>query len=209
MDSPSHNGILDNDSALQKQYRLPKTKIGTDSFVAVQLLEKKKTLDSASIKFMAETVAGSFSFSILDSANTLWLVKGDSPLAIVHLPKYNLYIYASTEEILYKALVDTKLFQEVKNGNFEEIQIRGGDILNILPDGTLVWDRFDYREHFGGRHWYDYDMMGDYAYSGSQMHIDDLKMVAAYQGYSEDEIDELLANGFSLDEIEEYIYCQE
>ena len=71
-----HNGILDNDTILKKEYKLPKTKIGTDSYVAVQLLEKKKQLNLDNIKSMAETVSGSFAFTILDSDNTLWLFIG-------------------------------------------------------------------------------------------------------------------------------------
>ena len=34
-------------------------------------------------------------------------------------------------------------------------------------------------------------------------------MVAAFQGYSEDDIDKLLNDGFTPEEIEEYIYCYE
>ncbi len=112
----AHNEVLMNDTDLRKQYRLPKSKIETDSYIAVQLLEHKKKLNAESIKFMAETVEGSFSFSILDSNNTIWLVKGDSPLSLIHFPDLKLYIYASTEEILWKALIETDLFYHLKNG---------------------------------------------------------------------------------------------
>lgn len=70
---------------------------------------------------MAEKIKGSFAFSILDTDNTLWLVRGDSPLSLIHIPKYKLYVYASTDEILYKALVDTKLFAEIKQAAFKDI----------------------------------------------------------------------------------------
>ena len=33
-----HNGVLSNDKSLRKELRLPKTKIETDSYIAVQLL---------------------------------------------------------------------------------------------------------------------------------------------------------------------------
>ena len=118
----AHNGVLTNDCELRKELRLPHTKIETDSFIAVQLIEKKKILGSESIKFMAEKIKGSFAFSILDSDNTLWLVRGDGPLSLIRIPKYKLYVYASTDEILFKALVDTKLFAEIKKGAFEEIK---------------------------------------------------------------------------------------
>ena len=197
----AHNGVLMNDRELKKQYNLPKTKIETDSYVAVQLIEKKKILDSESIKFMAEATEGSFAYSILDSDNTLWLVRGDSPLSLIHIPKYKLYVYASTDEILYKALVDTKLFEEIKRGKCEEIPINSGDILNILPDGAIVYDKFNYTDYsYFKCNWWDCDME-------RKTYVDDLKMVAGYYGYSQEDIDELLAGGFTPEEVEEFIYC--
>ncbi len=38
----AHNGIITNDDILRKEHKLPKTKIETDSYIAVQLLEYKK-----------------------------------------------------------------------------------------------------------------------------------------------------------------------
>ena len=196
----SHNGVLINDADLKKQYHLPKTKIATDSYISVQLLEKKKQLNVDSVKFMAESISGSFAFSILDSADTLWLIRGDSPLSLVHLPKYRLYVYASTDEILYKTLVDTKLFNEIKIGSFEEITVRPGDILRILSNGKILTDTFSYTDH-SDFHWWDCSLKDDY--------IEDLKSVAAYQGYSPEVVDALLDEGFMPEEIEDYIYCME
>lgn len=196
----SHNGVLINDADLKKQYHLPKTKIETDSYVAVQLLEKKKQLNVDNVKFMAESISGSFAFSILDSSDTLWLIRGDSPLSLVHLPKYRLYVYASTDEILYKSLVDTKLFDEIKTGSFEEITVRPGDILRILPNGKVLTDKFSYTD-YSDFHWWDYSLKDDY--------IEDLKSVAAYQGFSPEVVDTLLAEGFMPEEIEDYVYCME
>lgn len=196
----SHNGVLINDADLKKQYHLPKTKIETDSYVAVQLLEKKKQLNVDNVKFMAESISGSFAFSILDSSDTLWLIRGDSPLSLVHLPKYRLYVYASTDEILYKSLVDTKLFDEIKTGSFEEITVRPGDILRILPNGKVLTDKFSYTD-YSDFHWWDYSLKDDY--------IEDLKSVAAYQGFSPEVVDTLLDEGFLPEEIEDYIYCME
>ena len=201
----AHNGVLMNDKDLRIKHKLPKSKIETDSYIAVQLIEHKKKLDAESIKFMAETVKGSFSFSILDSHNSIWLVKGDSPLSILHFPDLGLYVYASTEEILWRALIETNLFRELKDGAHENIKISDGDILNILPDGTLVYDKFNYTDYsdYGYRNWWDYETADDYNY------IDDLKMAAVYQGYTAEEIDELIAEGFTPEEIEEIIYYRE
>ncbi len=204
-----HNGVLVNDDKLQREFKLPKTKVETDSYVAVQLLEMKKYLNADTIKFMSENVRGSYSFSILDSDNTLWLIKGDSPLSILCFPKYQLYVYASTDEILYKALVDTSLLKEIKKGDFDEVPITEGDILSITTDGTLAYDKFDYNDYssYGYCRWWDYGTKRESKKDNT--YLEDLKMVATYNGISPDEIDELLNYGLSLEEIEDYIYCME
>ena len=199
----AHNGVLFNDYELKKKYCLPDTKIETDSYVAVQLIEKKKILDIDSVKFMAETTEGSFAYSIIDSSDTLWLVRGDSPLALVHIPKYKLYVYASTEEILYKALVDTELLGEVKNGGCKSIHVNSGEILRILPDGTLVSDKFNYVEYrYPKCNWWEYGTVNE-----NSEYISDLKMIAEYYGYSENDVDEMLCGGCSPEEIEDLLYC--
>ena len=38
-------------------------------------------------------------------------------------------------------------------------------------------------------------------------YIDDLKYLAMYQGYEPEVIDEMLREGFSPDEVEEYLYA--
>ncbi len=173
-------------------------------------MEQQKTLNMESVKFMAETVRGSFAFTILDGSNVLWLVRGDSPLSLMRLPAQGLYVYASTDAILFKALVDTPLFDDVKRGNVEEMEVKPGGIVRLCPDGTLVRGEFDYVEDLGGMRWWDY---GNGAYPGASREADpywdDLKTVAAYQGYCEEDINFFLHNGFSLDEIEEFLYCDE
>ena len=78
----AHNGVLASSESQRKKLGLPKTKIETDSYQAVQLIEKKNRLNFGSLKYMAETVTGSFSFTILDDKNNIYFVKGDSPLTI-------------------------------------------------------------------------------------------------------------------------------
>ena len=121
------------------------------------------------------------------------------------LPKYGIYIYASTEEILYRALIGTPFFDELKKGEVEEIPVTGGDILKLLPDGTIVYHRFEYSKYMNLSEcrWWDFSI------STKNTYIDDIKAVAKYQGYSPDTVDELLEGGFTPDEIEEYIYCME
>lgn len=202
----AHNGVLCNDKELRKSLHLPKTKIETDSYIAVQLIESKKEMNFDSIKYMAEKIDGSFSFSLLDDKNSIYLVKGDSPLSLLHFPKYKIYVYASTEEILYKSIIDTNLFSELKCGAFETIEIKEGDILKICSDGNIEKGNFEY-SYYCGRNWWDYGM---YPYNSSIIaqddYVDDLKAIASYQGVLPETVDELLNNGFTLEEIEDYIY---
>ena len=78
----AHNGILYNDKALRLSLDLPEPKIETDSFIAVELLEQKGTLNFSALRYVAETIEGSFCLSILDSRDNLYLVKGDNPLCL-------------------------------------------------------------------------------------------------------------------------------
>lgn len=205
----AHNGVLLNDRELKQRYNLPKTRVETDSYVAVQLLENEEQLNIQNIKSMAEKVKGSFAFSVLDNSNTLWLIRGDSPLSLIHFPAYKLYVYASTDEILYKTLIDTKLFNEIKHCRFEEIEINSGDIFTIRPDGKISKNKFLYEDYsyYGNCNWWNYKH--SYYNENDKSYIDDLKSIAAYNGFSPEDIDNLISNGFTLEEIEECIYCYE
>jgi len=205
-----HNGVLSNDKTLRREYHLPKTKIETDSYIAVQLLENQSRLNFDSIKYMAEKTEGSFSYTILDAKDNLYLVKGDSPLSLLHFPKQKIYVYASTDEILYKALIDSPLFSALKKGELEIIDISEGDILKISPNGTIKKHTFNYSYYYG-RSWWDYGRYPyvsilDDNYGQKDDYINDLKSIAAYQGFDESDIEELLEQGFTPQEIEDYIY---
>ena len=100
----AHNGVLHNDGVLRKQYRLPNTRIQTDSYVAVQILEQERALSLDSLKNMAETVEGSFSFTVLDAQENLYFIKGSNPMCIYHFKRHGFYLYASTEDILLTAV---------------------------------------------------------------------------------------------------------
>lgn len=158
---------------------------------------------------MAEKIEGSFSFSILDDRNNLYLVKGDSPISILHFPKLKLYVYASTDEILYKAWIDSPLFSALKKGEYEEVGISEGDILKICYDGTLTRNKFKYSYYYG-KNWWDYGAFCGFGRDYTKSHyIEDLKAIACYRGYTPEDIDTLLRQGFSPEEIEEYIYCMD
>lgn len=180
----AHNGVLHNDRALRKSLKLPSTKIETDSYVAVQLIQKKRALNFNSLKYMAEKVEGSFSFTVLDEQDNLYSVKGDSPLCICHYPNQRLYLYASTEAIL----LDVLRYIPFMLGASEQVFLNGGDILAIGPDGEQQKSGFQYDNPFAG--W-------GFEYWGWPR-----------QGTS-DQIDQLLHRGFTPEDIEEYLYCSE
>ena len=208
----AHNGVLSNDDRLQKQYKLPKSKIETDSYVAVQLIEHQKELTFDSLRFMAETVSGSFSFSILDDQNNVYLVKGDSPLSILHFPHEKTYVFASTDEILYRSLIDSPLFDALKEREYEKVPITCGTILKICPDGKLETESFHF-SHYVGRGWWEYGGLTlngsgktNGAKSARDAYVEELKIHAAYMGFDPDFVDELLEEGITPEELEDYIY---
>ena len=135
----AHNGVLYNDEILKIREHLPETKIETDSYVAVQLIEKKRTLDTDSLKFMAESLEGSFTITVIDKDNNLNFVKGDNPMCIYHFKDKGIYIYASTEEILLKAIGR----MQIKLGRYEKIDITCGDILTIDKFGGITKATFE------------------------------------------------------------------
>lgn len=205
----AHNGVLMNDGDLQKKYGF-KSKIQTDSFVAVQLIKMQNKLDFDSLKFMAESLDGSFSFDILDNHNNIYLVKGDSPISILHFRKIGVYVFASTEQILWRALIDSELFSELQKGNYEQIELKPGDILKIKNNGHTEMAKFNYTYSlsphwydFGDRFMYDEDEGDDY----KQQYMEDIKTVAAMYGEDPELIEELYEQGFTFEELEDLIYC--
>lgn len=135
----AHNGILHNDHELRRQRKLPSTKIETDSYVAVQLIERSGELSFASLKQMAEAVEGTFTFTVTDNTDNLYIVKGNNPLCLYHWPKLGLYLYASTEDILKRALQGIRL----KLGKPQEVNIDSGrssvlTALAVLPGAFSI-----------------------------------------------------------------------
>ena len=82
---------------LEKKKNLPQTKIETDSYVAVQLIEHHGKLNFDSLKNTAELVQGSFCFTALDENNNLYIVKSSNPMYLIHFEELRLYVYASTK----------------------------------------------------------------------------------------------------------------
>ncbi len=108
------------------------------------------------------------------------------------------------------SLLGSPLFSELKKGKCEPIDISEGEILKIKPDGNIERNTFKY-SYYTGKDWCDYGSYGFSLGSCDSVHtrddyIEDLKSVALYQGYSPEDIDELLGHGLTLEEIEDYLY---
>lgn len=203
----AHNGIIYNDTELQRTYSLSKSKITTDSYVYTQLLEKSSKLDFNSISKATEILQGYYTFTILTGKNQLYIVKGDSPISIIHFPQLQMYMYASTDSILYNALMDCGLFKHVKQGNFDIIELEEGDILRINPDGTTEKSYFKpCKTSYNWRNWYDFIEPTTATADDNEEYLDILLDMAEYNGYCEEDIYQLLDDGYTLTDIEELIY---
>lgn len=193
----AHNGILWNDKLLRQQERLPQTSVETDSYIAVQLLEQQNALDFQSLKEMAEKVEGSFVFTLLDSEDSVWFVKGDNPLCLFHYNGFTLY--ASTQEILVKAVKRLRLGKPQTVQQPEE-----GEILRIDKFGNQTSGSFIPRTSCA--HWWRYSPYYGYTYDEDDTLHDGLLAAAKSMGVSADEVQALLDYGCDPDEIEELLY---
>ena len=209
----AHNGVLYNDTLLRKTEKLPHTNIETDSFVAVQLLQQQGALTFDSLKHMAEQVEGSFSFTVLNSSDDLYFIKGDNPLCIYYYPKTGMYLYASTEEILTSALLHIPYHL----GKAVKLKILCGELLKIDRLGRQTRSRSDdsklFQHYYYPRSfWFDPEPKKQASTPGCSVeseYLQELKTVASYFWFTPGYIDALLADGFSTDDVEEMLYCGE
>lgn len=193
----AHNGILWNDKLLRQQENLPQTSVETDSYVAVQLLEQQNALDFASLQAMAETVEGSFVFTVLDHEDSIWFVKGDNPLCLFHYDGFTLY--ASTQEILVKATKRLRLGKPQAIQQPEE-----GEILKIDKFGNQTSGIFIPRTSYA--HWWRHFPYYGYPWDEVDGLHDELLAAAKSMSVSETEVQALLDYGCDPDEIEELLY---
>ena len=217
----AHNGVLRNDELLRKSEGLPETGIETDSFIAVQLIEKERTLDFDSIRNMAEKVTGSFCFTVLDDMDNLYFVKGDNPMTIYDFPQLGFIIYASTADILNKAIKRLK----INKTYHEEIRVSEGEILRIDSRGEREKQTFEFHDYFMSSFFSAFDYHGrshrpyeldfnpvskygshDELCYDNEDYINELKEFASAFGMSAEAIDYLIECGLSTDEIEDIMY---
>ncbi len=191
----AHNGVLYNERTIRKEKQLPATHIETDSYIAVQLIEKQGKLDFDSLKSMAEDISGSFMFTALDEENKLYFIKGSNPIHLLHFEDIGLYVYASTESIVTKALHRTGLHKFSHN----QIELFDGDMLSIDRYGTMEQAEFDCLGYG-----YNTSFYPDYFTYEDESEIDLLLDMCHCFGYDEEDVHEMLAYGYTCEEIEEF-----
>jgi predicted glutamine amidotransferase len=158
----SHNGILTDLLDIRRTRNLPKPKIATDTYVAVQLLDEREAIDSQSLADMSEILRGSFAIVILEEGGVLNFVRGDVPVFVVHFVERNLYVYTNTRDLLEDAIAGLPFEEEYRTSNLEAsgnpVRLVGlgvGEILRILPDGSERRKRFHYDDSRAIHHnWY-------------------------------------------------------
>ena len=202
----AHNGVLYNDSTLKKTHKLPATGIETDSYVAVQLIEDYGTLNMYTLRTVAEEVKGTFNFTILDVYNNLYIVKGSNPITILHYEALGLYIYASTDTIIEKALKKSILL----NFACKKVKALEGDIIKIDRDGEVTKSKFTPKSFTKFDYYCNlYDWYDDTEESQESDEYELLYDYARMNGIDDYIVDELLEYGYSPMDVEELIYDTE
>jgi len=149
---------------------------------------------------------GSFCFTVLDKEDNLYVVKGDNPICIYHWPGQQIYLYASTEEILKAALAK----MPVSFGKPHPVLVSEGWILKITCDAVQTMTQFDTTKL--DTRWYYYSRwpvtppVPKIPSSPVSEYINELKRIAERLGFSGREVDSLLSDGFTADEVADFLY---
>ena len=201
----AHNGVLCNEFELRQKRHLQISKIKTDSYVAVQLLEQYGKLSPDTLCQMAEALEGTFTITVLSGDNTLYLVKGNNPLSIRLFPELGCYIYASTDEILNETLQKLGLVGCVQIN----VPIEMGDIMAIDAKGQREVTRFDVSNLIPQRYFGGWNTWNPLPVHRDEWGEDDyLRCVLAYgerHGVSERDLHLLLDAGYDACDLEELI----
>lgn len=197
----AHNGVLYNDRELRRTRHLPSTKVETDSYVAVQLLEQIGNLSMDSIQQMAEALDGSFTITVLSANNTLYFVCGNNPLTIRLVPKLGCYLYASTDEILDLALEGLRLTELHQT----EIPVSQGDIIAIDSRGQYTRSRFDDAK-LRSRHFFNWNWHKPFHASEYDDYLEMLMDFGRRHGITDQELHLLINAGYDAFDLEQLIY---
>ena len=199
----AHNGVLYNDKELRREKKLPATKIETDSYVAVQLLEQQDKLGFSAIRRMTETLQGTLTLTILDESDDLYIVRGNNPMTLYHFPRLGLYVYASTEAILKKGLKKGLARAERP----VEVELNEGEILRIDRQGRRKVETFNTENLYDSRFLFGWPKLS--CGGGDDGYVRELKSIAGAYGYTAKDVDTFLSYGMYPEEIEEIMCCGE
>ena len=206
----AHNGVLYNDLTLRSKLSLPDTYIETDSFIAVQLIESQKGLTFDSLRYTAESVRGYFTFTVLDKANSLWFIKGESPLYLIHFPSLGLYVYSSTKEIM------TAAFKQIpaQFPKYEVIDVKEGELLRISPEGKITRSSYTVQPDYtiNNSRWFGSYLLGWDQPSKEYCNEDDYMLLlelCGYYGADPETVQYLRDLGYSYTEIEDFLMYPE
>lgn len=191
----THNGVIYNDVTLRKELQLPEPTIETDSYIAVQIIEKYGELNEENLAKMAEQIKGSFVFTVIDEKNNSYFVRGDNPLALYHFRENGFYVYASTETILERALTSLGLAKYPH----EIIRSKCGDIIKIDRNGEL--SRFDFQLRITEN--YRYYPAWENQFYPNDYEIKRLGKLAKHKGFPTEYIEILIEYGYTAADIED------
>lgn len=205
----AHNGVLDNDISLRKSLHLSRTRIETDSYIAVQLIVQKGILNFDSLRYMAELLEGSFTITVLEMTEVSTSSRETTPSACI-----------SSRTAVSISMPQRKKSFVRRSGSFKYRLERAGRFLSsaerfcgLTRLGRLDRETFDDSKLFRFR--YPRFLMNDpYCRSfphaeKDTTHLDELKTVALAFGYSPEDIDLLAAQGFTAEELEDLFYSGE
>ncbi len=102
-----HNGTVRNASAIRNQYAL-RMNSETDSEVILRLFERFERSETA-VRVMLKTIEGAAAVVAIDRLDGSLIVfrNAKKPLVSVWVPRWNATVYASTADILRRALADS------------------------------------------------------------------------------------------------------
>ena len=206
----AHNGVLYNDDQLRRQLNLPDTQIETDSYIAVQLIESQQELNFDSMRYAAEQVRGYWTFTLLDRADNLYFIKGESPLYLIHFPSLGLYVYSSTKEIMVAA------FKQIpaQFPKYEVIPVSEGELLRIAPNGKITRSSYTVQPDYSSyrNHWFGSYLCGWEQPSKDCCDEDDYMLLlelCGYYGADPETVQYLRDLGYSYAEIEDFLMYPE
>ncbi|MFW6311249.1 MAG: class II glutamine amidotransferase [Nanoarchaeota archaeon] len=132
----AHNGVFSND----KELKTKETKIETDSYYALQTIQKEKgdsSLDVNILKSACEKMSGSFALSIYDvTTNKLFLLRHSNPLWILYKQETGEIVYASLPEMIrnsYGKETDYQSFiGQIEENIIYEYDVKEGKFTNQI-----------------------------------------------------------------------------